>query len=170
MCLSPASLVLWAGHGCSVPVPMSSPSWCCLGGGGREEVEFSSLPWVVSEQSGRFSRNTRGEAWKPREACKESEAPWGGFGITALPLAMGFWDGPAQLTVAGNTEPLFYSLSQEYLPWMQSTEKGFFPLTSTGKKGGRGGLSSFFIFFPSFNSCCVNLSYSFVFLLWKWPV
>lgn len=103
---------------------------------------------MVSEQSGRFSRNTRGEAWKPREACKESEAPWGGFGITALPLAMGFWDGPAQLTVAGNTEPLFYSLSQEYLPWMQSTEKGFFPLISTGKKGGRGGLSSFFIFFP----------------------
>lgn len=46
-----------------------------------------------------------------------------------------------------------------------------FPLISIGKSAG-GGLCLCYVVCspPPFNSCCVNLSYSFVFSLWKWPI
>lgn len=56
------------------------------------------------------------------------------------------WDVPAQLTLAcgtGNTEPLFL-FPEPGIPSLnaEQTER-IFPLISTGKKGGRGGLSAF---------------------------
>lgn len=125
---------------------------------------------MVSERAGRCLPRIPEE--KPENTGKlpkeSSSGSLGGFGIRALPLGMVLWDVPAQLTLAcgtGNPEPLFL-FPEPGIPSLDAEQRErIFPLICAGKKGWEGRFVSFFFFLSSFNSCCVNLSYSFVFSL-----
>lgn len=118
-------------------------------------MEFLPSPRVVSEQSGRcLPRISKEKRENPGKLPKRTaQAPWGGFGIRALPLGMGLWDLPAQLTLAcetGNTEPLFL-FPETGIPSLSAEQRErIFPLISTGKKGWEERFVSFFFLFSLF--------------------